>query len=151
MTITDDLKIFSLIYEYRFFVIIPLCIIWLLGSFYFLLRLKRVFFLWLLLLPIFILPLNIAATWCGWHYRMELYDRFAKTPQGWHDIDYMPPKIRAEYARHDYHPRHRDIITMVLGTIVFTPILYGAGGLVFVVVLFIQNWLRGKQNAQKED
>ena len=98
MTIPDDLKIFSFIYEYRFFALVPLYALWIAGGFYFLFRLKKVFFLWLLIFPLVLSPLHIAFVYSGWHYRMELYDRFAKTPHGWHDIDCMPPAIRAEYA-----------------------------------------------------
>ena len=75
--------------------------------------------------------LSIAATYSGWHYRMELYRRFAVTPQGWTNIDVMPPEIRAEYAKHDYHPRFRDIKAKMLGTIVFTPLLFAFGGTLF--------------------
>ena len=44
MTIPDDLKIFSYIYEYRFFALVPLYALWIAGGFYFLFRLKKVFF-----------------------------------------------------------------------------------------------------------
>lgn len=98
MNIPDDLKIISLIYEYRFFALVPFYTAWMLGGFYLLFRLKKMFFLWLLIFPLVLSPLSIAFVYSGWHYRMELYDRFAKTPQGWHDIDCMPPEIRAEYA-----------------------------------------------------
>ena len=104
MSIPDELKIFSLIYEYRYIVLFPFIFLWIVGGFYFLLRLKKVFFLWLLIFPLVLSPLQIAFVYSGWHYRMELYDRFAKTPQGWHDIDHMPPAIRAEYARHNTIP-----------------------------------------------
>ena len=64
---------------------------------------------------------------------MELYDRFAKTPHGWHNIDYMPPVPRAEYAKHNYRPRFRDIKAQVASTIANTPILYALGGLAFLI------------------
>ena len=131
--IPDDLKIFSFIYEYRFWVMCPLTIIWIIGGIYLLIRLKKIFFLWLLIFPLFLAPLYISTVWCGWHYRMELYDQFAETPQGWHDIDNMPKEIREEYAKHDYHPRFRDIQGMALSTIVFTPLLYILGLLAFSI------------------
>ena len=148
MSIPDELKIFSLIYEYRYIVLFPFIFLWIVGGFYFLLRLKKVFFLWLLIFPLVLSPLQIAFVYSGWHYRMELYDRFAKTPQGWHDIDHMPPAIRAEYARHNYHPRFRDMKAMAAGTVVITPILYALGGSLFVIIALIKNRLNRKKNCQ---
>ena len=144
--IPEDLKIFSLIYEYRFWLIIPLLIFWLMGGFYFLFRLKKVFFLWLLIFPVVIQPLNIAATWCGWHYRMELRERFAGDDRGWTDpytavpinINRMPPEIRAEYAKHNYHPRYRDMKVMTVGTIAATILSYIFGGLIFIVIKLLR-------------
>ena len=137
--IPDDLKIFNFIYEYRLYVLIPLYTAWILGGFYFLFKLKKIFFLWLLIFPLLLSPLNIAFVYSGWHYRMVLRDRFAKADSGWTDshsshsidIDLMPPEIRAEYAKHDYHPRFRDMKAMCVGVVVFTPILYILGGLAY--------------------
>ena len=148
MIVPDDLKIFSLIYEYHHFVLFPLVLLWIVGCFYFLLRLKKVFFLWLLIFPLVLSPLQIAFVYSGWHYRMELYDRFAKTPQGWYDIDHMPPVIRAEYARHNYHPRFRDIKALAAGTVVVTPVLYALGVSLFVVITLIKNLLDRKKAAK---
>jgi hypothetical protein len=39
----------------------------------------------------------------------------------------MPDEISTEYAKHNYHPRYRDLKAMVLGTIVITPSLYALG------------------------
>ena len=149
MTIPDDLKIFSLIYEYRHFILFPLVALWIAGAFYFLFRLKKVFFLWLLIFPLFLSPLQIAFVYSGWHYRMELYDRFAKTPHGWHDIDCMPPTIRVEYAKHNYHPRFRDMKALGVGTVVLTPLLYILGGLIFIVISSIKCWLNRRKKVQK--
>ena len=137
-----DLIIFSFIYEYHHFVLLPLVVLWIAGGFYFLFRLKKVFFLWLLIFPLLISPLQIACVYSGWHYRMELYDRFAKTPHGWHDIDCMPPAIRAEYAKHNYRPRFRDIKALAVGTIVLTPLLYVMGGTAFAAIALIQKYLK---------
>ena len=131
--IPEDLKIFTFIYEYHSWLIIPLLILWFSGSVFWIIRLKKIFFLWLLIFPLFIQPLNITAVWCGWHYRMEIYKRFAKSPYGGHDIDRMPPEIRAEYAKHNYRPRFRDIKAMVAGTILITPLLYASGGILFLI------------------
>ena len=147
MTIPDDLKIFSYIYEYRFFALVPLYALWIAGGFYFLFRLKKVFFLWLLIFPLVLSPLHIAFVYSGWHYRMELYDRFAKTPHGWHDIDCMPPAIRAEYAKHNYHPRFRDIKALAAGTIVLTPLLYALGGVTFIVIASTKKLLNSSRKS----
>ena len=151
MTVPADLKIFSFIYEYRLWVLLPLLVLWTAGGFYLLLKLKKLFFLWLLIFPLVLQPLNLAATWCGWHYRMELYDRFAKTTHGWHDIDCMPPTIRAEYAKHNYRPRFRDMKAMAVGTIVITPILYALGGLTFVTIILIKDWLNRRKEVEKKN
>jgi hypothetical protein len=100
--------------------------------------LKKVFFLWLLIFPLVLSPLHIAFVYSGWHYRMELYDRFAKTPHGWHDIDCMPPAIRAEYAKHNYHPRSKDMKALALGTVVVTLLLYVLGGSAYMVITLIK-------------
>lgn len=137
-----DLIIFSFIYEYHHFVLLPLVALWITGGFYLLFKLKKMFFLWLLIFPLLISPLQIAFVYSGWHYRMELYDRFAKTPHGWHDIDCMPPVIRAEYAKHNYRPRFRDIKALAVGTIVLTPLLYVMGGTAFAAIALIQKYLK---------
>ena len=151
MTIPDDLKIFSFIYEYRFFALVPLYALWIAGGFYFLFRLKKVFFLWLLIFPLVLSPLQIAFVYSGWHYRMELYDRFAKTPHGWYDIDCMPPAIRAEYAKHNYHPRSRDMKALALGTVVVTLLLYVLGGSAYMVITLIKTWQNRRKKVEKED
>ena len=149
MTVPADLKIFSFIYEYRLWVLLPLVILWAVGGFYLLFRLKKLFFLWLLIFPLVLSPLQIACVYSGWHYRMELYNQFAKTPHGWHDIDCMPPTIRAEYAKHNYRPRFRDMKAMAVGTIVITLILYALGGLTFVTIILIKDWLNRRRKVEK--
>ena len=151
MNIPDDLKIYSFIYEYFNWVFRPLTAIWIAGGIYLMIRVKKVFFLWLLIFPLVLSPLQIACVYSGWHYRMELYDRFAKTPHGWHDIDYMPPEIRAEYAKHNYHPRFRDMKSMGVGTIVLTPLLYALGGLAFITISSIKSWLNRRKKDENED
>lgn len=150
MTIPTSLKIFSFIYESSHFVLIPLYALWLIGGIYLLFKLKKVFFLWLLIYPLVLSPLHIAFVYSGWHYRMELYDRYAKAPNGGHDIDCMPPPIRAEYAKHDYHPRFRDMKAMVFGTIVITPFLYIMGGLAFLVLALLRRLTR-RPDVEKEN
>lgn len=150
MTIPTDLKIFSFIYEYRLWVLVPLYTVWIMIGFHFLIRLKKVFFLWLLIFPLLLSPLNIAFVYSGWHYRMELRDRFARDKTGWSDpytgypinLNVMPPEILAEYAKHDYHPRFRDMKAMFFGTIVLTPFLFALGGLSFLIIILIRKLSR---------
>ena len=154
MNIPEDLKIFSLIYEYRWGLLIPLLVGWLFGVFYFLFHGKKIFFLWLLLFPLLIQPLNIAATYSGWHYRMALRKRFAQmdSGSGWTNPDssrpinlnLMPPEIRAEYAKHNFHPRFRDLKAMTAGTILLIPFLYAAGGVCFWLFARIRKKAEGK-------
>ena len=149
MNIPDDLKIYSFIYEYFNWVFLPLTALWIAGGIYLIVRVKKVFFLWLLIFPLVLSPLQIACVYSGWHYRMELYDRFAKTPHGWHGIDYMPPAIRAEYAKHDYRPRFRDIKALAVGTVVLTPILYALGGLAFVISAGLRKFFEKRKKKEE--
>ena len=87
MNIPDDLKLLSFIYENRGWVLLPLIVLWGIGGFYLLFRLKKLFFLWLLIFPLVIQPLALGATYCGLRYRMELRERFAKTDGGCEEPD----------------------------------------------------------------
>ena len=143
MAVPDDLKIFSLIYEYRLYALVPLFLAWLLILRHLLIRRKRVFFLWLLVLPVVIQGLNVGAVYSGWHYRMELRDRFARVPGdrfGATNINLMPPEIAAEYAKHNYRPRYRDVKAGIVGMVFVTVLLYPLGAVVY--------WLVGR--AQKK-
>ena len=143
MAVPDDLKIFDLIYEYRLYALVPLFLAWLLILRHLLIRRKRVFFLWLLVLPVVIQGLNVGAVYSGWHYRMELRDRFARVPGdrfGATNINLMPPEIAAEYAKHNYRPRYRDVKAGIVGMVFVTVLLYPLGAVVY--------WLVGR--AQKK-
>ena len=48
MNIPDDLKIISLIYEYRFFALVPFYTAWMLGGFYLFFRWKFPHYVWYL-------------------------------------------------------------------------------------------------------
>ena len=111
MEIPASLKIFSIIYECRLWLIIPLAVVWsVFLSMQLYHRKRKAFFITLAALPLVILPIAVATTWSGWHYRMELRDRFAPNT----NINQMPPAVHAEYARHDFHPRFRDVKAMIL-------------------------------------
>ena len=155
MTIPGDLKFFSFIYEYRYFVLLPLMVLWIAGGCYLLFHLKKVFFLWLLIFPLVISPLQIVFVYSGWHYRMELRKRFAQRPQANADkfpvhstnINWMPPAIHAEYAKHNYHPRYRDMSALAVGTIVITPLLYILGGGAYISVWLHRKRFERRRNA----
>ena len=111
MEIPASLKIFNNIYECRLWLIIPLAVLWsVFLSMQLYHRKRKAFFITLAALPLVILPIAVATTWSGWHYRMELRDRFAPNT----NINQMPPAIHAEYARHDFRPRFRDVKAMIL-------------------------------------
>jgi len=132
-----ELKIFNYLYEYGRWLTVILVFAWLFYALLLMIRLNKWFWLWVLLLPCVILPLDVGRTWCGWHYRMELRDRYAVDEHGWLYIDRMPPEIRAEYAKHDYHPRFRDIKAQICGCIVMFPVVYFFGGLVWGMTCII--------------
>jgi len=153
-----ELKIFSLIYEAGRWLTPILALAWLVYALWLLIRSNRWFRLWLLLFPCVILPLNVGFTWCGWHYRMELRDRYARTRSGWTDefshgpvdIDKMPPEPRAEYAKHDYHPRDRDLKAQIVGCIVMLPIVYFFGLLCLGIRGLVRQLLKKKDGEMKD-
>ena len=137
MEIPASLKIFSIIYECRLWLIIPLAVVWsVFLSMQLYHRKRKAFFITLAALPLAILPIAVATTWSGWHYRMELRDRFAQIPNqnGAIDINLMPPSIHAEYARHDFHPRFRDVKAMILWNLLLIPLTVLGGGAVWRIV-----------------
>jgi hypothetical protein len=136
MEIPASLKIFNIIYECRLWLLVPLAIAWFVYAAILLRHGKHFFFVWLLALPLAILPLAVTTTWSGWHYRMELRDRFAQIPNqnGAIDINLMPPSIHAEYARHDFHPRLRDVKAIILWNLLLMPLTALGGGAVWFMV-----------------
>ena len=137
-----ELKIFSCIYECGRILTLILSAAWFFYALLLMIRLNRRFWWWLLIWPCIIGPMQIGFTWCGFHYRMELYNQFARTPQGWHNISAMPPDIRAEYAKHDYHPpRARDLKAQTVACIVFLPLVYFFGGLGWGLTVLVRKRL----------
>ncbi len=131
MEIPASLKIFSIIYECRLWLIIPLAVVWFVFLSMQLYHQKRkAFFITLAALPLAILPLAVTTTWSGWHYRMELRDRFAPNT----NINQMPPAVHAEYARHDFRPRLRDVKAMILWNLLLMPLTALGGGAVWLMV-----------------
>ncbi len=131
MEIPASLKIFNIIYECRLWLIIPLAVVWFVFlSMQLYHRKRKAFFITLAALPLAILPLAVTTTWSGWHYRMELRDRFAPNT----NINQMPPAVHAEYARHDFHPRFRDVKAMILWNLLLMPLTALGGGAVWLMV-----------------
>ena len=124
MEIPASLKILSLIYECRLWLLAALAVIWILVAAILLLRRKQAFLIVLAALLFILQLMTIATTWCGWSYRMGLRNRYAQVPNMANaiDIDRMPPAIRAEYAKHDYHPRLSDVKQMILWNILLFPV-----------------------------
>ena len=124
-----QLLILRSIYEWRLWYMLPLAFAWLAFAVFLLRSHRKRFFAWLLLFPLLIGPLDIAATYCGWRYRMGLRQRFAAVSptSSAYSIERMPADLRQEYARHDYHPRLRDIKVKVLWNVLSMPILYTIG------------------------
>ncbi|MBQ4479500.1 MAG: hypothetical protein II943_02570 [Victivallales bacterium] len=117
MEISASLKLLRFFYEARLYLLIPLCILWVAYAIHLGRQRDKLLRLWLLALPMVILPLHLATTYCGYRYRMELRDRYAQVPgqpTGTYDISLMPNDISTEYARHDFHPRARDLKAQAL-------------------------------------
>jgi hypothetical protein len=124
MEIPASLKIFNVIYECRLWLLISLAIIWIIFAAILLFFRRKSFLVILAILPFFLQLASIATTWSGWHYRMGLRNRYAQIPnmQNAIDIDRMPPAIRSEYAKYDYHPRFSDVKRMILWNILLLPV-----------------------------
>lgn len=121
------------VYEWRWWYLLPLTIAFVAYAFRLLRKKRKIFFVWLLIFPLFLGPLDIAATYSGWQYRMILRQRYARiSPSGnVYSIEQMPSHIKTEYARHDYHPRLRDIKVKIIWNILALPLLYAIGVLLW--------------------
>ena len=86
---------------------------------------------------------------------MELRERFVRDKTGWTDsftkyrvnIRKMPPEVHAEYAKHDYRPRCRDVMGGAVWCVLLLPVVYGFGGLGWVCTVAV----RGKIEKRGED
>ena len=155
-----ELKIFSCIYECGRILTLILSAAWFFYALLLMIRLNRRFWWWLAVLSLVILPLGIGFTWCGWHYRMELRDRYARDKNGWTDpctkypvnIRKMPPEILAEYAKHDYHPRARDMKAQTALGIVLLPVVYFFGMIGWFLTCAVrETFIKRGKDEQKEN
>ena len=119
------LELLDIIYEARLYVLVPLSLMLLMLSLFLLLRRSKLFFVCILALPLIVFPLEIAATYSGWKYRMLLVEQWGTMPDGSVNINIMPPHIREQYAQHNYRPRFRDVKTEILGALILIPIIIG--------------------------
>ena len=142
-----ELKIYSIVYEYGGWLTLILAFAWLVYALLLMIRLDRRFWWWLAVLSVVILPLNVDFTWCGWHYRMELRDRYAVDEHGWMNIYRMPPEVHAEYAKHDYRPRYRDVLGAAVRCVLLLPVVYGVGGLGWACAVLV----KGRPKKRGED
>ena len=134
MEIPFGLSIFSWIYEVGRWIVLALLLAGLLCSFILPLWRKPVLLLFCVIFPLVFGALNFCVTWCGFHYRMELRDRWGKY-RGNVNIDLMPPNIRREYAKHDYHPRERNVKGAVIQIPVLAVVMLLFSGVTWCVIL----------------
>ena len=135
MEIPFGLSIFSWIYEIGRWIVLILLIGGLLFSFILPLWRKPVLLLFGVIFPLLFGALNFGVTWCGFHYRMELRHRYGKTPEGLVNIDLMPPEIRREYGKHDYHPRERNVKGAIIQIPVLAVLMLLFSGVTWCVIL----------------
>ena len=132
MDIPFDIKIFSLIYESGKYLLPLLFVLWLTWLICVTILRKKKQFLCTSAAFLLFCMLGAAFTWCGWHYRMELRERYAVVPVGTsgynrqkskvYNINLMPADIRREYAKDGYRPRLRGVKAQVIWVILLTPL-----------------------------
>jgi len=99
----------SLFYFSIFFPVIFFSLLWFLNNKFG----KKIVLIYILLLPLFSFILCNACVWSGFHYRMELRERFGKDELGNININRMSCNIRTEYDANGGHPRQRNCIGML--------------------------------------
>ena len=138
MDIPFDIKIFNWIYESGKYLLPLLFVLWLTWLFcVIILRKRKQFWLTSAAFLTFCM-LNAAFTWSGWHYRMELRERYAAVQlpaaggQKVYDIDRMPADIRREYAKDGFRPRRRAVAAQVVWLILLTPVTLLGQGILYL-------------------
>ena len=132
MDIPFEIKIFNWIYESGKYLLPLLFVLWLTWLICVTILRRRKQFLCTSAAFLLFCMLGAAFTWCGWHYRMELRDRYAVVSDGIsgynsqkskvYNINLMPADIRREYAKDGYRPRRRGVIAQVIWVILLTPV-----------------------------
>ena len=156
MDIPFNIRIFNWIYESGKYLLPLLFVLWLTWLIYvIILRRKRQFLFTSVAFLLFCI-LSAAFTWSGWHYRMELRDRYAMVSSrvpDWkecgrnkvYNINLMPADIRREYAKDNYRPRRRSVITQFIWAILLTPFTF------LVQWIFYRKFFRCQKNKSDTD
>ena len=156
MDIPFYIKIFNLIYESGKYLLPLLFVLWLTWLIYvIILRRKRQFLFTSVAFLLFCL-LGAAFTWSGWHYRMQLRERYAVVKQetvggqkirteNVYNINLMPDDIRREYAKDEFRPRRRGVIAQFVWVILLTPFTF------LVQWLLYRKFFRRKKNESDTD
>jgi len=138
MDIPFDIKMFNWIYESGKYLLPLLFVLWLTWLFCVIILRKRKQFLLTSAAFLTFCLLSAAFTWSGWHYRMELRERYAavRLPgtggQKVYDIGRMPADIRREYAKDGYRPRRRAVAAQVVWLILLTPLTLAGQGILYI-------------------
>ena len=82
MNIPFDIKIFSWIYESGKYLLPLLLVLWLTWLCCVIILRKKKQFLFTSVMFLLFCVINAFFTWCGWHYRMELRERYALVQAG---------------------------------------------------------------------
>ena len=135
MDIPLDIKVFNWIYESGKYLLPFLLVLWLTWLIAVLILRKKKQFLCTSAVFIIHCFLNAAFTWSGWHYRMQLRERYALVkPQlvegqkystaKVYNINLMPADISSEYAKDHYSPRRRGVIAQFIWVVLLTPFTF---------------------------
>lgn len=146
MNIPFDIKIFSWIYESGKYLLPLLLVLWLTWLCCVIILRKKKQFLFTSVMFLLFCVINAFFTWCGWHYRMELRERYALVQagkSGWLDtqtgkvynINLMQSDIRWEYEKNSSSPRRRGVIAQIIWGIVLTPVTL-LGQLILYLIYF---------------
>ena len=135
MDIPLNIKVFNWIYESGKYLLPFLLVLWLTWLIAVLILRKKKQFLCTSAVFIIHCLLNAAFTWSGWHYRMQLRERYALVkPQPdagqkystakVYNINLMPADIRSKYAKDNYSPRRRGVIAQFIWVVLLTPFTF---------------------------
>ena len=84
---------------------------------------------------------------------MELRDRWGRDSLGNVNINLMPPNIRREYAKHDYHPRERNLKGAIIQIPALAILMFLISGGVWIVLWVmddITGWFRKRKNNRQD-
>ena len=137
MDIPFDIKIFNWIYESGKYLLPLLFVLWLTWLFGVIILRRRKQFLLTSAAFLIFCTLSAAFTWSGWHYRMELRERYAVVQpssangEKTYNINRMPADVRREYAKDGYRPRKRGVAAQVAWVILLTPVTLLVQGILY--------------------